>query len=139
MHRLEATTVAVYRFIETYWRENQFAPSQREIALACYLSPAGVLPHLDKLEQAGYISRELNKPRTVRIRKPLPQTPGTAELIYQFIVERIHQGESPSQKEIAEAFDLSEQTVRTYLDELEETGHIQRQKRVSRSITLPEK
>jgi DNA-binding MarR family transcriptional regulator len=139
MAHFDDTTIAVYRFIEQHWQEHAFSPTLREIAAACYLSPGGVVLHLDKLEQAGCIAREANTARTIRILKALPETLDTTEALYVFIAERVDQGEAPSQTEMATAFHISEQTIRTLLKRLEEAGLIQRRKHVSRSILLLKK
>ena len=58
-------TAQVYAYIRAYFDEYGFAPSLRDIGLACYLSPSNVMRHLDKLEARGLISRELRKPRSI--------------------------------------------------------------------------
>jgi len=61
------TTEAVFVFIEQYIARESIAPSQREIAEACYLAPSAVLRHLDRLEAWGWIIRQPNKARSIRI------------------------------------------------------------------------
>jgi len=43
--------------IYTYIEEKGIAPTQREIATACFVSNGTVLRHLDRLEMWGYIQR----------------------------------------------------------------------------------
>lgn len=62
-----ATTEAVFTFIEQYIAQEGIAPSQREIAEACYLAPSAVLRHLDRLEAWGRIVRLPNKARSIRL------------------------------------------------------------------------
>jgi SOS-response transcriptional repressor LexA len=61
------TTEAVFAFIQQYIMDEGMAPSQREIAKACYLAPSAVLRHLDRLEAWGWIIRQPNKARSIRI------------------------------------------------------------------------
>lgn len=62
-----ATTEAVFTFIEGYIAKEGIAPSQREIAEACYLAPSAVPRHLDRLEAWGRIARLPNKARSIRL------------------------------------------------------------------------
>ncbi len=61
------TTESVFTFIEAYIAQEGIAPSQREIAEACYLAPSAVLRHLDRLEAWGRIARLPNKARSIRL------------------------------------------------------------------------
>lgn len=61
------TTEAVFAFIEQYIAKEDIAPSQREIAEACYLAPSAVLRHLDRLEAWGWIIRQPGKARSIRL------------------------------------------------------------------------
>jgi repressor LexA len=136
MDLFNETTTSIYRFIEQHIQERGYSPTLREIAVGCYLTAAGVMPHLDKLEQSGYVIRDFNMARTIRLLKPLPEQTSPTEAIYQFIVERIDEGEPPSQSEMAEVFHISEQTIRSHLKKLEAEGRIQRQKHITRGILL---
>ncbi len=57
----------VYTFICKYIEEHGFAPSQREIATACYLCRPSVVRYLDRLEAERRISREPGKARSIRL------------------------------------------------------------------------
>jgi repressor LexA len=59
----------VYDFICAYFKQHGFAPSLRDIARGCYMSPSNVPRYLDRLEAQGLISRELNKPRSIALVK----------------------------------------------------------------------
>ena len=60
-----------YEYICSYTREHGFPPSVREIGQAIGLSsPSTVHSHLKKLEEAGYVRRDPNKPRTIEICGP---------------------------------------------------------------------
>lgn len=60
-----------YEFICSYTKEHGYPPSVREIGGAIGLSsPSTVHSHLHKLEEAGYIRRDPNKPRTIEICGP---------------------------------------------------------------------
>lgn len=60
-----------YEFICDYTRAHGYPPSVREIGRAIGLSsPSTVHSHLHKLEDAGYIRRDPNKPRTIEICGP---------------------------------------------------------------------
>jgi DNA-binding MarR family transcriptional regulator len=64
------TTEAVYHFIVTYMEAHDgLAPSQREIAEACYIARSAVIRHIDRLEAWGRIIRDLNKARSIRLPK----------------------------------------------------------------------
>ncbi len=60
-----------YDFICTFTASHGYPPSVREIGNAIGLSsPSTVHSHLHKLEKAGYIKRDPNKPRTIEITGP---------------------------------------------------------------------
>ncbi|MBI5670287.1 MAG: MarR family transcriptional regulator [Chloroflexi bacterium] len=63
----EQTVYAVYAFIRVYIREWGYAPSIREIARACYISPGNVYRYLDKLEGKGLIERQPGVARSIRL------------------------------------------------------------------------
>lgn len=57
-----------FDFICTFTATHGYPPSVREIGTAIGLSsPSTVHSHLHKLEEAGYIKRDPNKPRTIEI------------------------------------------------------------------------
>lgn len=57
-----------FDFICAFTAEHGYPPSVREIGSAIGLSsPSTVHSHLHKLEEAGYIKRDPNKPRTIEI------------------------------------------------------------------------
>lgn len=57
-----------FEFICAFTSEHGYPPSVREIGSAIGLSsPSTVHSHLHKLEEAGYIKRDPNKPRTIEI------------------------------------------------------------------------
>lgn len=58
----------VYDYIKTYIQNNQCAPYIREIQEACHASShKAVIDKLLALERRGYIKRELNKHRGIRL------------------------------------------------------------------------
>lgn len=60
-----------YDYICSYTAEHGYPPSVRDIGQAIGLSsPSTVHAHLHKLEDAGYIRRDPNKPRTIEILGP---------------------------------------------------------------------
>ena len=60
-----------YEFICDFTKDHGYPPSVREIGSAIGLSsPSTVHSHLHKLEDAGYIHRNPNKPRTIEICEP---------------------------------------------------------------------
>lgn len=62
---IQQTTEQVYNFIRDYIHQYGIAPSQHEIALACYLGESTVLRYLDRLEAQGRIIRHLGKARSI--------------------------------------------------------------------------
>lgn len=60
------TTQAVYLFVWTYYQSRGFAPTQQEIADACYIVRSGVTRHLDRLTIWNWIEREAGKARSYR-------------------------------------------------------------------------
>jgi DNA-binding MarR family transcriptional regulator len=69
----QQTTIAVYNFLWNYHLEHGFAPTQREIAKACYMAQSAVSRHLDKLTLWGWIEREDGKARGLRLLKPVDE------------------------------------------------------------------
>lgn len=70
-----------YDFICSFTKAHGYPPSVREIGGAIGLSsPSTVHSHLHKLEDAGYIRRDPNKPRTIEICGPGWEQPSQSEL-----------------------------------------------------------
>lgn len=65
MSQQEELMDSVYRFIVTYIDENGFAPSQREIAEGCFISPATAARYLSKLEAKGWLQHESGRARGI--------------------------------------------------------------------------
>lgn len=59
----------VYAFLCDFEREHRFAPSVREIAQGCYISRSTASRYLDRLEALGWIEREINIARGIRLLK----------------------------------------------------------------------
>lgn len=73
--KISKRQMEAYEFICAYTGEHGYPPSVREIGNAIGLSsPSTVHSHLHKLEDAGYIKRDPNKPRTIEIFGPLRET-----------------------------------------------------------------
>lgn len=71
-------------------------------------------------------------------RLPMQQLSAKQARIYEYIVERISAGRSPSLREIcADLHIKSTSTVHRYLCELERLGYIERESNLNRSIALP--
>ncbi len=67
MARSAATTQSVYLFIKRYIREHTHPPTIREIAEGCFLSNAGVVRHLNHLEDTGRLIREPGRARGITL------------------------------------------------------------------------
>ena len=63
-------TQAVYCFLGQYIGQHGYAPNQREIAEACYISQPTALRYLDQLTAQGRIWRVPGKPRSIRLLNP---------------------------------------------------------------------
>ena len=69
--KFSARQQQAYDFICSFTATHGYPPSVREIGAAIGLSsPSTVHSHLHKLEKAGYIRRDPNKPRTIEITGP---------------------------------------------------------------------
>ena len=69
--KISARQHQAYDFICSFTATHGYPPSVREIGAAIGLSsPSTVHSHLHKLEKAGYIRRDPNKPRTIEITGP---------------------------------------------------------------------
>ena len=67
----DQTTRDVYRYLWHYVQEHGFAPTQQEVATACYLAQSSVSRHLDKLARWGWLEREDGRSRALHLLKPL--------------------------------------------------------------------
>ncbi|MAU09963.1 MAG: hypothetical protein CL607_09100 [Anaerolineaceae bacterium] len=65
--RMQPITRKVYIFVRDYIHDNRRSPTLREIGNACYISHTSVIRHLDKLEGMGWLEREPNMPRSMRL------------------------------------------------------------------------
>lgn len=73
----------VYDFIVKTIREKGYAPTIREISSGLGLqSPATVYSHMKVLEEEGYIARDKDKSRTIKIKKQDAQNEEPAVLHY---------------------------------------------------------
>ena len=61
----------ILAFIDGFTQERGYAPSVREIAKQVHLSLANVQYHLDVLEGHGYIIRQENTSRSIRLLVPI--------------------------------------------------------------------
>lgn len=67
MTDIAPTTHTIYEFIRDYLKAERRSPAQREIAEGCYLAHTTVLTHLARLEGMGWIEREPNIARSIRL------------------------------------------------------------------------
>ena len=65
--KMQPITHEVYAFVRNYIHEYRRSPTLREIGKACYISHTSVIRHLDKLEGMGWLEREPNMPRSMRL------------------------------------------------------------------------
>lgn len=63
-------TETVYEFLREYLAAHGYAPSQREIADACFISQTAVTRYLDRLRAARRIWSAPGKPRSIRLLNP---------------------------------------------------------------------
>lgn len=79
MSRRTDTRENILGFIRTFRRENSYSPSVREVARHCGIkSPSVVQYHLDQLQQAGLITRDKDRSRSVGVvgeEGEVPQVP----------------------------------------------------------------
>lgn len=68
----DADTMRVYEYTRDYLRINRLSPSLREIADNCYLALSTVSFKIARLEAKGWIVRELNLPRSLRLGENAP-------------------------------------------------------------------
>lgn len=67
MDKLPSTMQAIYDTIEAYTQAHGYAPSIRDIAVACHVGKTTVVYYLDKLEAYGYLTRDFGQARSVRL------------------------------------------------------------------------
>ncbi len=63
----QLTSDLVFTYVCEYIEQHGYPPTMRTIALACQLSPSAVLYNLDKLEAWGWLTREPQRARSLRI------------------------------------------------------------------------
>lgn len=68
----DSDTLRVYEYVRDYLRLNRLSPTLREIADHCYLAHSTASFKLSKLEAKGWIMRELNMPRSIRLGEQAP-------------------------------------------------------------------
>lgn len=56
-----------FLFIEAYMKQNGYSPSMQEIATALGVTKSNVGERLNRLQTAGWISRERYKQRAIKI------------------------------------------------------------------------
>jgi len=74
----------VLRAIRAYWDTHDYAPAVRDLAAALNTSTSTVQYHLDRLEAHGWIARDANVARSIRVLDPIqaertPYDTGTAQ------------------------------------------------------------
>jgi len=69
---LDPQTLRVFRFVRDYSREHGIPPSQREIADATFLAATTMVIHLTRLEMRGWLYRDYNIPRSIRVGEYAP-------------------------------------------------------------------
>jgi len=129
----------IYEYIKDRIEKKGSVPTQSEIARDCEFSIGTVQSDLSKLEAQGRITRTAFQSRSIRLvsENDSEQENETAELVYDYLLEKIEEGIHPTQYEIANACFLSRRGVRQTLLWLEAQGRIERG-RGQRNICLPE-
>ena len=77
---LDPQTLRVFRFVRDYAREHGIPPSHREIASATFLAVTTMVIHLTRLEMRGWLHREYNIPRSVRVGELAPSDEAFEEI-----------------------------------------------------------
>lgn len=90
---LDLQTLQVFRFIRDYIRNNGMPPSQREIARGTFMATTTMIVHLTRLEMRGWLHREYNIPRSIRIEEYAPSDEEFNKL-WQELLEAEEEGES---------------------------------------------
>jgi len=91
---LDLQTLQVFRYIRDYIRNKGMPPSQREIARGTFMAATTMIVHLTRLEMRGWLHREYNIPRSIRIGEFAPSDDKFEEL-WQEMLEAEDEGESP--------------------------------------------
>lgn len=91
---LDIYTLRVFRFIRDYIRQHGIPPSQREIADGTFMAATSMVIHLTRLEMRGWLSREYNIPRSIRIEELAPDDE-TFEAMWQAAIEVDERQTSP--------------------------------------------
>lgn len=73
--RIEPMTWQVYYYIRDFHRREGFSPSLREIGEGCYIAHTTALNHIARLEGMGWVVREVQKPRSIRLAEHAPDYP----------------------------------------------------------------
>ena len=68
----EARTLEVFQFIRDYIEEKGFSPTLREISVGCLMSRGNLPSYLGRLEGLGWVVREYNIPRSIRLGDDAP-------------------------------------------------------------------
>ncbi len=79
MTTLDPITRQIYEFIRDYLKTERRSPTQREIGEGCHVAHTSTLTHLARLEGMGWIEREHNMPRSIRLGPLAPDYDPVAE------------------------------------------------------------
>lgn len=79
-------TLRVYRFVRDFIRAEGISPSQREIADGSFMATSTMVIHLTRLEMKGWLYRDYNIPRSVRLGEFAPDDE-TFETMWQSALE----------------------------------------------------
>lgn len=88
-------TLRVFRFVRDYIRQHGIAPSQREIAQGTFMATSSMIIYIIRLEMRGWLHREYNIPRSIRIGEYAPDDGAFQKLWELAIIEADEEGESP--------------------------------------------
>lgn len=72
-NELDARTQAIFAFIREHIARHGYPPTLREIGDGCFIAHTTVLRHLDWLEGKGWITRQLNIPRSITLGPNAPK------------------------------------------------------------------
>lgn len=82
----DLSTLRTFRFIRDFIAQNGFSPSHREIARGTYVAATTMITYLTRLEVYGWIVREYNIPRSIRIGEYAPDD-STFERLWQQAIQ----------------------------------------------------
>lgn len=71
---MDENTKRVFRFIWDALHDRHLSPTLREIGDGCFIAHTTVSNHLARLEGMGWIERDFNKPRSIRLGPNAPKT-----------------------------------------------------------------